>query len=65
MGPLRCEDHLLGARLAFNELKKLRSHFPKLNLELSMGMSQDYELALELGSQWVRVGSKIFRHDIK
>ena len=29
-------------------------------LELSMGMSADYELALEMGATYVRVGSSIF-----
>ena len=29
-------------------------------LKLSMGMSADYELALQMGSNYVRVGSSIF-----
>ena len=28
--------------------------------ELSMGMSNDYKMALEHGSTYIRVGSKIF-----
>jgi uncharacterized pyridoxal phosphate-containing UPF0001 family protein len=32
-----------------------------LNLkELSMGMSGDYEIALECGSTWIRVGSLLY-----
>ncbi|VDN35374.1 unnamed protein product [Dibothriocephalus latus] len=33
---------------------------PKTEVELSMGMSTDFEQAIELGSQFVRVGSSIF-----
>ena len=53
-----------------NEFKYLRSMFetiqnrynlPNLNMEvLSMGMSQDYLIALEEGSNMIRVGSTIF-----
>ena len=52
------------------EFKKLRSHFDHLKAnyfkdkeafsEVSMGMSGDYEIALEEGSTMVRVGSSIF-----
>ena len=31
------------------------------DLELSMGMSSDYEIALSLKSNLVRVGSRIFK----
>jgi uncharacterized pyridoxal phosphate-containing UPF0001 family protein len=33
---------------------------PLASLELSMGMSADYEMAMALGSTSVRVGSTIF-----
>jgi len=37
----------------------------KEKLKLSMGMSQDYKLALEAGSDFIRVGSAIFKsHNI-
>ncbi|MDY6065124.1 MAG: YggS family pyridoxal phosphate-dependent enzyme [Finegoldia sp.] len=51
------------------EFKKMREIFDKLakenynNIEmkfLSMGMSHDYKIALEEGSNMIRVGSKIF-----
>ncbi len=54
-----------------NEFKKLRTAFNMLQSnyfknsefkELSMGMSGDYEIALEEGSTMIRVGSKIFKH---
>jgi uncharacterized pyridoxal phosphate-containing UPF0001 family protein len=35
--------------------------FPDMEqVELSMGMSEDYEVAIRMGSTNVRVGSKIF-----
>lgn len=47
------------ARESFLRLKKFREHFP--NAELSMGMSGDYPIALELGANYIRIGSKIFK----
>ncbi|MCE9598192.1 MAG: YggS family pyridoxal phosphate-dependent enzyme [Spirochaetia bacterium] len=46
-------------RLAFQELRRIRdTSFP--GAELSMGMSGDFEIALEEGSTMIRVGSLIF-----
>ena len=42
----------------FLQLKKI-AHKNNLN-ELSMGMSNDYDLAIKHGSTYVRIGSKIF-----
>ena len=47
------------ARESFERLKKLSNQFT--NCELSMGMSGDYQIALELGANYIRVGSKIFK----
>lgn len=45
-------------RKSFREMKKLKN---KYNLEmLSMGMSNDYLIAVEEGSNIVRIGTKIF-----
>ena len=42
----------------FDEMKNLSK---KLNLkELSMGMSSDYNTAIDYGATFIRVGSKIF-----
>ena len=41
-----------------NELKNIYSEYKG---ELSMGMSDDYEIALDYGATIVRVGSKIFK----
>ena len=51
-----------------NEFKTLKSNFDSLknnfdNLTvLSMGMSGDYQVAIEEGSTMVRIGSSIFGH---
>ena len=44
--------------------KKL-AEFTKINnlTELSMGMSNDYECAINNGATFVRIGSKIFSSD--
>lgn len=51
----------------FQDLKSLFEHIASLDLpesiemkELSMGMTSDYEIALESGSTMIRVGSAIF-----
>ena len=55
-----------------NELKGLKTFFDQIKnqyfkevtsfSELSMGMSDDYQIAIEEGSTLVRVGSSIFGH---
>lgn len=63
MGTLRTEDTQVEARRCFNELiswrEKLASYAGK-KLELSMGMSQDYKIATELHSDWIRLGTMMF-----
>jgi PLP dependent protein len=54
-----------GARPYFQMIRQLRDRlakqFPRMDLhELSMGMSHDYEVAIEEGSTCVRVGTAIF-----
>ena len=50
----------------FSRLKTIFDHYSNLNTKncqlntLSMGMSGDYELAIECGSTMVRIGSSIF-----
>ena len=45
----------------FDEVKGEFDHLPNVDLqEISMGMSGDYEIAVEEGSTMVRVGSAIF-----
>ena len=63
MGTLRTENFEAEARRCFEELQvekeKLQSEFD-IKLETSMGMSQDYEIALEEGSNWIRLGTMMF-----
>jgi pyridoxal phosphate enzyme (YggS family) len=43
----------------FDKVSKLKTYYCQLNT-LSMGMSGDYQLAIECGSTMVRIGSSIF-----
>ena len=54
-------------RKAFSDLRKLRDQCQqKFNLkefdQLSMGMSNDYDIAIEEGATMVRVGTELFGH---
>lgn len=51
----------VGSSFFFKRLKIL-SNYHSLN-ELSMGMSSDYEDAINCGSTWIRIGSSIFNKD--
>jgi PLP dependent protein len=59
-------DDAEGARLYFRKLRELRDAIAARKLpavrmdELSMGMSHDFEVAIEEGSTCVRVGTAIF-----
>ena len=45
----------------FSKLKALWDRLPKeQRLYLSMGMTQDFEIAIEEGSNMVRIGTAIF-----
>ncbi len=63
MAPLTEDKKLI--RKSFSTLRgiseEIRDFFPQLHLpELSMGMSNDYEIAIEEGSTLIRVGTAIF-----
>ncbi len=63
IGKIRTESFESDARKCFGALVMLKEKLDKshhLNLELSMGMSQDFEIAQEFGSDWVRIGTDIF-----
>lgn len=64
MGTLRTEDFEGEARRCFqklNELKtRLESEMKLKALSTSMGMSQDYKIALEESSTWIRLGTMMF-----
>jgi pyridoxal phosphate enzyme (YggS family) len=65
MGMASFKDNEAAVRKEFMYLKTLfddvrkAAHYPSFNT-LSMGMSSDYKLALELGSNMVRIGSLLF-----
>ena len=51
------------SRVFYKKLKSVKIEFAKENLnlpELSMGMSNDYEVAIEEGATLIRVGTAIF-----
>ncbi len=41
--------------------QKIKNNYKYYKGELSMGMSEDYEIALDYGATIIRIGSKIFR----
>lgn len=65
MGTYRTDDRESEARRCFRSLKdyakKLKNEFGLSHLQLSMGMSDDYGIALEEGAHVVRVGSLLFK----
>lgn len=63
IGRIRTESFEDDARDCFSKLLKLKSDLEKktqMNLQLSMGMSADFNLANQMGSDWVRIGTAIF-----
>jgi pyridoxal phosphate enzyme (YggS family) len=65
MGSIREDNFEESARKSFKELKDARNYlierFKFNDLKLSMGMSQDYKIALTEGADFIRVGSLIFK----
>lgn len=65
MGSIREENFEEAAKKSFHELRVARDFlaekFNLLDLKLSMGMSQDYKIALTEGADYIRVGSLIFK----
>ena len=53
---------IIGGSSFFFKRLKILSNYHSLN-ELSMGMSNDYEDAINCGSTWIRIGSSIFNKD--
>ncbi len=64
MGTLRTEEFDAEAARCFQDLNvykaKLQSELG-LRLETSMGMSQDYKIALREKSNWIRLGTSMFQ----
>jgi uncharacterized pyridoxal phosphate-containing UPF0001 family protein len=66
MGMATFTDNQTQVEKEFSRLKTIFDHYSNLNTKncqlntLSMGMSGDYQLAIECGSTMVRIGSSIF-----
>jgi uncharacterized pyridoxal phosphate-containing UPF0001 family protein len=59
----RPRDSVEAMRPAFRELARLARELSAPGqppLELSMGMSEDFEIAIEEGASWVRIGRLLF-----
>ena len=66
MGSIRTTEFEAEATRCFRDVNSIarnleKSYGLKEKLKLSMGMSQDYKLAIEAGSDFIRVGSAIFK----
>lgn len=63
MAPLTDDQDQI--RSCFRSLRELRDQVQKLNqpnapcTELSMGMSNDFEIAIEEGATYIRIGSSL------
>lgn len=64
MGRIRSDDFEADAKECFSKLLELKDSLEDdlkvSNLELSMGMSSDFHLALEYDTSWIRIGTAIF-----
>lgn len=63
MGTLRTENFEGEAARCFQELVVIKERLASAlsrKLETSMGMSQDYKIALQQGSNWIRLGTMMF-----
>jgi pyridoxal phosphate enzyme (YggS family) len=59
MGMASFSDDLSLVKYEFQRLANIKLKYPQLEV-LSMGMSQDYKIAVEEGSNMVRIGSLLF-----
>ena len=63
IGKIRTENFNEEAKKSFQLLTDIKAELDSrhdLNLQLSMGMSQDLEIAQNFGTNWVRIGTEIF-----
>lgn len=58
--PDESRNHFKSLRLLSNELQKNGLFFNNDSVELSMGMSQDYQIAIEEGATIIRIGTALF-----
>jgi pyridoxal phosphate enzyme (YggS family) len=61
IGKIRTDNFELDAQKSFVAMRGLKAQYGQnRQIELSMGMSNDYKIALDYGSNWLRIGSSIF-----
>lgn len=63
MGTLRTENFKEEAKRCFQDLNEIAQKLSKdtsLVIQTSMGMSQDYQIALSEKSSWIRLGTSMF-----
>lgn len=66
IGSIRTEDFEADAKRCFSLMNSYKEKLKKdfgYDVKLSMGMSQDYPIAVEMGSDLIRVGSLIFKEN--
>lgn len=65
MGRIRTDNLLKNAETSYSNLtkmkEKLEKQFNLSPLKLSMGMSQDYQVAIQYHADFIRIGSYIFK----
>lgn len=61
MATIRTQDQEAEALRCFKDLNQLKEDLGVQSLELSIGMSQDYQIALKVGTDWVRIGSLLYK----
>ncbi len=60
--PEQTRPHFRALRLLAEEMKNKNYFFDKNHVELSMGMSSDYTIAIEEGATLIRIGTALFGH---
>lgn len=60
--PEQTRPHFRALRLMAEEMKNKNYFFDNTRVELSMGMSSDYTIAIEEGATLIRIGTALFGH---
>jgi len=60
--PEQTRPHFRALRLLAEEMNRKGCFFDRTHVELSMGMSSDYTIAIEEGATLVRIGTALFGH---
>jgi pyridoxal phosphate enzyme (YggS family) len=60
--PEHTRPHFQALRILAEELKRKAYFFDNKHVELSMGMSSDYTIAIEEGATLIRIGTALFGH---